>query len=64
MHKTKRNKLPRIRNDTVENYRDRLDNFLSLFECICETTMTSEEALDKRGIKPKKNYPIHIQRPK
>jgi len=57
----KKNGLPRIINDKVENYRDRLPNFLSLFECIMTNT-TSEIALQSRGIRAKNNYPEHVRK--
>ena len=60
MDKPKQNGLLRIINDKVENYKDRLDQFLSLFECICNDNITTEEALSKRGIKAKNNYPTTL----
>ena len=57
----KKNKLPRIINDKVENYRDRLLNFLAFFECIVTNT-TSEIALQNRGIRAKNNYPEHVRK--
>ena len=58
MDKPKQNGLLRIINDKVENYKDRLLNFLSFFECIVTNT-TSEIALQSRGIRAKNNYPKH-----
>ena len=57
----KKNGLPRIINDKVENYRDRLPNFLAFFECIMTNT-TSEIALQSRGIRAKNNYPEHVRK--
>ena len=57
----KKNGLPRIINDKVENYRDRLPNFLAFFECIMTNT-TSEIALQNRGIRAKNNYPEHVRK--
>ena len=57
----KQNGLPRIINDTVENYKDRLDHFMAFFECIVTET-TSEIALQNRGIRAKNNYPEHVRK--